>query len=197
MAKAKAPETAPEQEEAPVEATPEQSVDNQVETINLGEFIDRLGLNQPAWVKRPELREWLNQQEGVQFLSRKSFIPANLVEVMRTEFDVQPVQKRTRKARASKSQDNTTRYNQMTVEALVNARQELRSLVEDDHDGSEAELEEARTRLAELEDKAQRVKDASKNLHLVEQELISRKDALEAEEARIAEQRKMLADLSK
>jgi hypothetical protein len=94
------------------------------ETINLGELIKRLGVNQPTWVKHPEWREWLNTQDGVVFEARKSSIPASLVDGLREQFDIQPVQKRARRANGTGASVNTDDIDGKSVQELLTLREE-------------------------------------------------------------------------
>ncbi|OZD56631.1 hypothetical protein CH252_04970 [Rhodococcus sp. 06-1477-1B] len=160
------------------------------EIINLGEFINRLGISRPTWEKHPEYRDFLEKQDGVTFEARKSFIPAHLVAVVRDAFDIQPGAKRApRGSRKQTVVDAGPNYSTMKLDELYDARGLEEELLADgegqDFDAEIAKLEEA------LDDARRRHRNytqAQGRLETIDQAIEVRKQELKLEAQRVADE---------
>lgn len=152
-----------------------------VETINQGEFIDRLGINQVVWTKHPEYREWLEKQEGVVYLSRKSFIPVHLVDALRDHFNVQPVQRRPRKNKGAATTERGVNYRDKPVAELLELlRQESALLNDGKADELEDRIQTLRRELREAEDAQSQAKGAEARVERIQAALNKKREDLEA-----------------
>ena len=169
----------------------------ETETINLGEFIDRLGISAPTWKNHPEYREFLEKQDGVVFEARKSFIPADLVDVVRDQFNIVAGAKRAPRGsrKASTSRNRGVDYGSLSVADLLEHKANEEALLADGADYAE-QIRSAEAALADLRSKQDAVKGAHNRLDSIRQALSDRTAALEAESDRIAQEKALLESLN-
>lgn len=128
------------------------------ETVTLGELAKRLGVSAQYTHLHPEIKEWLAEQKDVVFESRRSSIPAHLVEEVRERFKIRP--SAPRKSRSAEVGDRSS----TSVSDLLALRTEAEKAVEqarEAYTGAKADLASINRQIKQAEAEAEkRIADA-------------------------------------
>ena len=117
-------------------------------TMTKGEAISYLGQNASFFVKNPQINDWLSKQKDVVIEPRRSAIPNEVVDKLRSEFNIEPIKRRPRKSKTSSSPRRSEGGSQKdlpTLHALIAEATQREKETRKAHDEAKADLRAAKS----------------------------------------------------